>query len=168
MKKFLSIILSLTLLMSMSVSAAASETNEGTQTVSVDVPIPCSYTLTIPASCSIEYGNTNEQSIGSVTVTSDYWDNINAEYSFVRVNVTQDSSMEGTMYLSNDMGDHIPCIILQQDSNGIFDPAHETGLRIDLKGNSNTDLFIKVGDWSNAIAGTTYRITLTYTSRLVK
>lgn len=165
MKKILSIILTLTLVLSMSVTAFAEETSEGTQTVSVDVPTPCyDYTVSIPASCSIEYGNTDRQSIGAVTVTSDYWDNICADYICVCINVSHSN------YLTNANGDSIFVGVLRQVGSTWHPHDGSTHpMRIDgIKGNSSTNLAVEVPDWSNAKAGETYSLTLTYTSELVK
>lgn len=165
MKKILSIILALTLLLSMSVTVFAEATSEGTQTVSVDVPLPCyDYTVTIPASCSIEYGNTERQSIGAVTVTSDYWDNIYADYDGVRVEAAHSN------YLTNANGDRIFVGVLREEAGGGWHPSDgENHMRLDfLQGNSSTNLAVEVPNWSSAKAGETYSMTLTYTSFLFR
>lgn len=168
MKKILSIILALTLLLSMSVTAFAKE--EGTQTVSVGVPTPCyDYTVHIPASCTIEYNNTEPQSIGSVTVTSDHWKNITTDYFGVRVWLKHNN------YLSNaDEDSKIACGIGYYDALNNFMPQDGTGLGwelgyiedgADVDGRGN--LFIEVFDWSNAQPGESYSVTITYTSELI-
>lgn len=166
MKKFLAIILALTLVLSMSVTVFAEQTSEGTQTVSDDVPTPCyDYTVSIPASCSIEYGNTGRQSIGAVTVTSDYWDNIYADYDGVRVEVAHSN------YLKNASGDSIFVGVLQQNSDGTWHPndGNNHPMRIDFRqGNGSQNLGVEIPNWSSAKAGETYSLTLTYTSYLFK
>lgn len=166
MKKILSIILALTLLLSMSVTVFAEATSEGTQTVSVDVPLPCyDYTVTIPASCSIEYGNTERQSIGAVTVTSDYWDNIYADYDGVRVEAAHSND------LTNANGDRISVGVLREEAGGSWHPndGESYPMRLDfLQGNSSTNLAVQVRNWSSAKAGETYSMTLTYTSFLFR
>lgn len=165
MKKILSIILSLTLLLSMSVTVFAEATSEGTQTVSVEVPTPCyDYTVTIPASCSIEYGNTERQSIGAVTVTSDYWDNIYADYDGVRVEAAHSS------HLTNAAGDRIFVCVMYEEGEGMWNACLvEYPMWIDfLQGNSSKNMAVQVNDWSSAKAGETYSLTITYTSFLFK
>lgn len=166
MKKILSIILSLTLLLSMSVTVFAEATSEGTQTVSVEVPTPCyDYTVTIPASCSIEYGNTERQSIGAVTVTSDYWDNIYADYNSVMVEVAHSN------YLTNADGDRIFVGVLRETTEGMWHPndGETQPMRIEFRqGNSSKNLAVQIPNWSSAKAGETYSLTLTYTSFLLK
>lgn len=164
MKKILSIILALTLLLSMSVTAFAEQTSEGTQTVSVDVPTPCyDYTVSIPASCSIEYGNTDPQSIGAVTVTSDYWNNISADYAGIQVNVFHSN------YLTNAGRDSIFVMVLRKSGES-WDPhdGERHPMRLSFRENGSQNLGVQILDWSDAKAGETYSLTLTYTSELVQ
>lgn len=165
MKKFLSIILLLTLLLSMSVTAFA--TDEGSTTVSVDVPAPkYDYKVHIPADCKIEYGNTEPQYIGTVEVTSDYWDNITTTYLGVLVECRSDE------YLSNKNGaDSIFCAIGTIDSQSIFDPfpSNQTAWGFKADGAEPaglSNLYIEVPSWSKAKAGESYSVTITYTSKL--
>lgn len=166
MKKSLSIILSLALMLSMSVTTFAENVTSGTQTVSVDVPTPCyDYTVHIPADCSIEYGNTELQSIGTVTVTSDYWANILTDYKSVVV------MYEFEYYMTTVDGDRLPCMIGEIDNNGLFNPMisreqwefKQDGGAVDSRGS----VYIEVPDWSKAEPGKSYSITITYTSRLL-
>lgn len=169
MKKILSIMLSLTLLLSMSVTAFAENVTSGSQTVSVNVPTPCyDYTLHIPADCEIKYNVTDLQSIGTVTVTSDYWGNITTDYWGVLVYVQYGD------FLSNDKGDSkIFCGIGTYDGNGNFNPEDgdgsgwaigykEDGAGVDGRGK----LYMEVPNWSNAQPGESYSVTITYTSEL--
>lgn len=170
MKKILSIILSLTLLMGMSVTAFAESTTSGSQTVSVDISTPCyDYTLHIPADCKIDYDKTEPQSIGSVTVTSDYWDNITTDYHGVLVNIKYNS------YLSDDEGNKIYFLLGNYDNLNIFSPkmGEDLGWFIEYKGDGvgvdgyEGNLYMEVFDWSNAQPGKSYSVTITYTSELL-
>lgn len=167
MKKNLSIILSLTLLLSMSVTAFAESTTSGEQKISVDIPTPCyDYTLHIPADCKIDYNKTEPQSIGTFTVTSDYWDNILADYKSVYV------EYEFNNYMTTaDGSDKLYCYIGNINDANLFDPMvsgegwsfkHDGG---DVGGFST--MYLKVPDWSIAKPGASYSMKITYTSWLL-
>lgn len=167
MKKFLSIILSLILLMCMSATVFA--TDEGTQTVSVNVPVlKYDYKVTIPASCTIEYGNTEPQSIGSVRVESDYWDNITNKYTAVLVNVSHNN------FLSNDNGDKITAVIGYKDYSNVFISENgESGWQIAFQEDGNGlagrgKLYMVVPDWSEAESSGSYKVIVTYTSEMLE
>lgn len=169
MKKILSIILSLTLLMSMSVTAFAENVTSGSQTVSVSVPTPCyDYTLHIPTVNKIEYNVTEPQYIGTVTVTSDYWDNITTDYLGVLVECSSNE------YLSNKNGtEQIYCMIGNVGPNSIFEPFPSNqftwGFKADGAEQSGlSKMYMKVHDWSNAKPGESYSVTITYTSWLAE
>lgn len=165
MKKILSVILALTLVLSMSVTAFAK--NEGSTTVSVVVP-SYDYTVNIPKSCQIEYGNTEPQHIGTVTVTSKNWDTILADYLGVSVECC------GGEYMSNKNGDvQINCLIGTVDSLSEFFPFPSSqttwGFKADGAEPSNlSKLYIRVHNWSNAQPGESYSVTITYTSWLAE
>ena len=67
MKKILSLVLVIVMMMSMTVTAFAAGEQSGTTTLTVEVPVPTvEYTIHIPANMTLEYGNTDYQSIGKV------------------------------------------------------------------------------------------------------
>lgn len=169
MKKLWAILLALTLLLSTSASAFADENTVGEQTVSVTVP---SYTVTIPANCTIEYGNTGNQLIGTVTVSSDFWDGAMSGKQ-VLLTVTQKNKPENCgMYLSyrNDSDEYkIGCVLQAQRT------SPTTGNLQDFTGrdpeiisdcNTTTKLFMQVPSWESARSDETYSITLVYTASL--
>ena len=154
MKKFLSVILSVALLMCMSVTAFAVEPNVHEQTVSVDIPFPYDYTVTMPADCSLTYGNTDWQHIGDVTVTSENWDNINsAPYDGIGVRWSWNNDSN----LKNANGDSISFNrALERDGKMV-----NTGGVI-LTSDDTVGFYLMVPDWSGAVEGTTYTKTITY------
>ena len=83
MKKFLSFVLVLVMVMSLSVTAFAEGEQSGTTTLTVEVPNP-SYTIHIPANTTLEYGNTELQEFGIVSVS----DVANTRFVDVAVNRT--------------------------------------------------------------------------------
>lgn len=153
MKKILSIMLSLTLLLSMSVTAFAEET--ATQNVSVSIP-DYPYTVTFPASqTTIEYGNTGNQKIGEVAVSSTAWDTFKANKKHVRVYVS------GNGKLMNQNEKEISCDF------GIAYPPEMNLSGNDwwsCQSNCTYEYFIKISDWSSAEPGTRYLTTITYTA----
>ena len=154
MKKVLSVILSVALLMCMSVTAFAVEPNVHEQTVSVDIPLPYDYTVTMPADCSLTYGNTDWQHIGDVTVTSENWDNINsAPYDGIGVRWSWNNDSN----LKNANGDSISFNrALERDGKMV-----NTGGVI-LTSDDTVGFYLMVPDWSGAVEGTTYTKTITY------
>ena len=162
MKKFLSIILSITLLMSMSVTAFAADERIAEQKVSVKIPMPeYAYTVTMPKDCSLTYGNTDWQFIGGVTVTSENWNNINSAYEGVIVSWSTD--YDNTLKNSN--GDSIN---FNHDVKYHHDPNRGflgTGAII-FNADMTIDQYMQVRDWSEAVEGTTYSKTITYTAKL--
>lgn len=165
MKKLLSVILSVALLMSMSVTVFAEQTI--IQTITVEIPVPSyDYTMTIPADCTLRYGDTDWQSIGSLTVTSDNWDNIN-NGPYDGVQVTYDFDFVGEQMngeLMNSDGDTIEFHFEQTFHD---DPVGFLGNEpLILTDNTTLDYYIRVPDWSRAVAGTIYSSRVTYHARL--
>ena len=155
MKKVLSVILSVALLMCMSVTAFAVEPNVHEQTVSVDIPLPYDYTVTMPADCSLTYGNTDWQHIGDVTVTSENWDNINNSDPYDGIQVGW--SWNNDSNLKNANGDSISFNrALERDGKMV-----NTGGVI-LTSDDTVGFYLRVPDWSGAVEGTTYTKTITY------
>ena len=68
MKKIVALLLALTMLTSLTVTALAAGEQSGTTTITAVVPGP-SYTIKIPANKTLEYGNTEKQLLGNVTVS---------------------------------------------------------------------------------------------------
>lgn len=151
MKKFLSIILSLTLLLSMNVTAFAEE-----QVVSVSIP-DYNYTMTIPADCTIEYKNTDFQSIGDVTFTSTDWD------AFVDGHKAAYLVASSNGQLTNENRSVIRYEFGQYDANLNEIISKDFSCQSDI----TRTFVIKVSDWSRAEPGTTYTTTITYTASLM-
>ena len=154
MKKVLSVILSVALLMCMSVTAFAVEPNVHEQTVSVDIPLPYDYTVTMPADCSLTYGNTDWQHIGDVTVTSENWDNINSA-PYDGIDVSWYINLDN--HLVNENGDTI-----QFDRELKWNGQMISAGGVTLTHDDTVGFYLKVADWSGAAVGTTYTKTITY------
>lgn len=157
MKKILSIVLALTLLLSMSVTAFA-ETSA--QTVSVSVP-DYDYTVTIPADCSIEYGNTGIQRLGKINVASTDWETLKKNRKAVYVDISSTSG-----HLVNQNGNRIPYLVgyVSRDDeierfSGYSFSCQDT--------NDRNEFGVQVSDWSDAEPGTTYSATITYNISLM-
>ena len=162
MKKVLSVILSVALLMCMSVTAFAVEPNVHEQTVSVNIPLSTyDYTVTMPADCSLTYGNTDWQHIGDVTVTSENWDNINNSDPYDGIQVGW--SWNNDSNLKNANGDSISFNrALERDGKMV-----NTGGVI-LTSDDTVGFYLMVPDWSGAVEGTTYTKTITYRVQLLE
>ena len=155
MKKVLSVILSVALLMCMSVTAFAVEPNVHEQTVSVNIPLSTyDYTVTMPADCSLTYGNTDWQHIGDVTVTSENWDNINsAPYDGIEVywDINSDD------HLVNKDGDTI-----RFDDKLEYQGQMRDAGAVRLTSDDTVGFYLRVPDWSSAVEGTIYKKAITY------
>lgn len=167
MKKILSIILSLTLLLSMSVTAFAESTTSGEQTVSVSVPTPCyDYTLHIPVDCTIKYNETDPQYIGAVTVTSDYWTNILADYKSVYVKYEFDGALktaDGSDKLYYQIGDLVDPNHFDLKISGHGWEFKQDGVSVD----GESAMYMRVPNWSEAKPGASYSTKITFTSWLL-
>lgn len=155
MKKFLAIILTLTLVLSMSVTAFADD-----QTVSVSIP-GYDYTVTIPADCSIEYGNTGIQSLGKIKVASTDWETLKNNKKAVYVCI---SSTSGN--LVNQNGRTIPYVVgyLARHENYSELMGNDFSCQ---DTNERNEYGIRVSDWSGAEPGTTYSTIITYNISLM-
>ncbi len=151
MKKFLSIIFSITLLMSMSVTVFAED-----QVVSVSIP-DYEYTMTIPADCSIEYKNTDFQSIGTVKFTSTDWDTFVDGHKAAKLVASSNGKF------TNENGHEIFYEFGQYDAN----ENRIVGIDFTCQFDRTETFVIKVSDWSRAEPGTTYTTTITYTASLM-
>ena len=149
MKKLLSVILSVVLLMSLSVTAFAEETAQR-----VSVRIPCyDYTVTMPADCSLTYGNTDWQHIGDITVESENWADINsAPYDGIEVYWSRNDT-----FLINENGETISFDDELMYGGRLWDTGG-----VGLTSNDTVGFYLKVPDWSRAVIGTTYSTTITY------
>ena len=161
MKKVLSVILSVALLMCMSVTAFAVEPNVHEQTVSVDIPLPYDYTVTMPADCSLTYGNTDWQHIGDVTVTSENWDNINNSDPYDGIQVGW--SWNNDSNLKNVDGESI---YFDRELKWNGQMLSIGGVR--LTSDDTVGFYLRVPDWSGAVEGTTYTKTITYRVQLLE
>lgn len=68
MKKLIAMILGLVLILSMSTTAFAAGDQTGSTTITAEVPEP-TYTIVIPADMTLEFNNTEKQTIGYFTVS---------------------------------------------------------------------------------------------------
>lgn len=169
MKKILAMIVAAALSMSMCVTAFA----DGSQTVTVTIPggsaVSADYTMTIPADTTIEYGNTDYQNIGAISVKLTNPDDV--AVAWINVAISWDGE------LTNTNGSKL-AYSLNGNDEWSFDSV------VDYSGNSHTIQFyffanatysvyeaqtsdhlrMKVASWDGAEKGTDYSTTLTYTS----
>lgn len=129
------------------------------QTVSVDVPSSepdFSYTMTIPDDCTIEYGNTGVQSIGTLVLTAS--DN----QAFFNSSKAMHVSMAYGK-LINENGNTIDCKVgdIFRDNNDSIVGLFNTGC-FWRNCSIGVELGIQVPDWSAAVPGTTYQLQITY------
>ena len=163
MKKFLSLILALAMVACMSVTAFAAD---GTTVLTAEILNEPSYTLHIPADMTLEYGNTNKQTIGDLYVTDvdgleiiwcapQYTDLINTADSTETISLTLWGSLAG--------GSEIMKNGLYTTTNNapqIYGASFNTGGW--NNGYMTHTLSAQVSDWSGATPGATYQATITY------
>ena len=152
MKKFLSFVLVLVMVMSLSVTAFAEGEQSGTTTLTVEVPNP-SYTIHIPANTTLEYGNTELQEFGIVSVS----DVANTRFVDVAVNRTNLINKE-------DSTDEIALKIFYRWEGYSF--ADVDGIKAfgvySLGEYQPVYMAAKVEDWYGATPGATYQAVITF------
>lgn len=163
MKKFLSLILALAMVACMSVTAFAADE---TTVLTVEVPIEPSYTLHIPANMTLEYGNTEKQTIGDLYVTdvdgfAQIW--CAPRYTDL-INCTDSNDIISlTLFSSYPHGDHINDDELTKDGRAIQLKWNDvTNIAGWENGYRLSTLSAQVSDWSGATPGATYQSTITY------
>lgn len=140
------------------------------QTVSVDVPSSepdFSYTVTIPADCTIEYGNTEPQSIGTVSITG-----INSE-AFAQFSKVVRFYPSTFCVLINENGDRIGCTFGELSPDGTtITPIEEYIMSgtwdcyPGISSDTSIEYGVQVSDWSTAVPGTTYSLRVGYLHKL--
>ena len=151
MKKLIALMLCLVLALSMSVTAFAAGEQTGTTTLTAEVPEP-SYTIHIPADTTLEYKNTELQTIGDVFV-SDYDTVLNTIYCRITAqDLTSGSNTIPVVYKvsGSEMGSSHTYYVLEKLGDGTFAPY-----TLDLSAEISQEA------WAAAAPGT-YTATLTF------
>lgn len=160
MKKIASAIATVLLCCSFAGTALADQV----QTVSVEVPPEPTYTATIPTNCSIEYGNTGIQSIGTLYVSSLDWDRYAEACQVIEIGFTRGQLVnENGHVIECDAGHILECS--DGDGGPVEYELASSGFTIyqDL----SQEYGIQVRDWSAAQPGTTYTLQITYSFSVV-
>lgn len=176
MKKFLSLVLALAMVACMSVTAFAAD---GTTVLTAEVPDnTTTYTLHIPANVTLEYGNTDKQTIGELYITDvenftgrfigvsvPYTDLINTEDSSDTLSITL---FAGDTMMRRYINPNDPSDITSVDAPVVYYPGYDND-QYDSDGYRDpTIMKVQVSDWSGATPGDTYQATITYIVRIVK
>ena len=167
MKKFLSFILVLVMVCSLSVTAFAEGEQRGTTTLTAEIPNAAepSYTIHIPADMTLEYGNTGEQTIGTVYVTDvtgcdvvsvdiPYTDLVNTSDSTDTVPLTLYSGGKELKKIGTTVDGGFSTPLYNKDLAGLY--------QYDVNGYVTVSCSAIVSDWSGATAGATYQAVLTF------
>ena len=157
MKKILSLVLVVVMMMSMTVTAFAAGEQSGTTTLTVEVPEPVpEYTIHIPANMTLEYGNTDNQKIGTA-YASDVKNVAEGSRVWYRVTNTDLVKGEDTInllvnFINNDSGNYNVV-----GSWVRFAACDDTANH----NPSEREFFACVPDWGNPVPGT-YTATVTW------
>lgn len=155
MKKFLSFVLVLVMVCSLSVTAFAEGEQSGTTTLTANIPNAAepSYTIHVPANTTLEYGNTELQEFGIVSVS----DVANTRFVDVAVNRTNLINKE-------DSTDEIALkIFARWEDMGFMDCDGYKALGVYSLGEYQPlYMAAKVEDWSGATPGATYQAVITF------
>ncbi len=170
MKKLLTFILALVMVMSLSVTAFAEGEQSGTTTLTAEIPNAAapSYTIQIPANTTLEYGNTDKQFIGRVSVkdvtnvetdglvafTSPYTDLIN----------TEDPGDTIALVLYGKVGDPFDLI---DKTTGLWYGASPGVYAAKYDQYYSYQMWAEVTDWSGATPGATYQAVITFQFKVV-
>lgn len=162
MKKFLSLVLALVMVMSLSVTAFAEGEQSGTTTVTANIPNAAtpSYTIHVPASMTLEYGNTDRQLIGGAYVT---------DVTDVQDGYSIDLYSPYTMLINaEDSSDTLDWSLIL-DYNGTFYPVRPNDgsagfLNVLYRYGeyATRNYYAQVSDWSGATPGATYQAVITF------
>ncbi len=176
MKKMIALMLSLVLVLGMSVAVYAEEEPTASMTLTAEIPAP-TYTIHIPADYTLEYGNTELQSLGIVYVTDvSGLNKISVKAPYDDLINTADSTDTIPLELYEHYENYnTPKLVKKNglDESNARPIAYEKGVdhntypNFDENGYSNIEYFAKVGDWSGATAGATYQATVTFSFRIV-
>ena len=175
MKKFLSLVLTLVMVMSLSVTAFAAGEQSGTTTLTANIPNAAepSYTIHIPANTTLEYGNTDLQEIGSVSVsdvTGVAPDNITVISPYTDLINTEDPTDTITLNLYAQAAggsSYAPKLIEKETGlwggyyRVIYD-YYETPEGFVYENCYEYPVFAEVTDWSGATPGATYQAVITF------
>lgn len=182
MKKLLTFLLALTLLLSVGVTAFADTYEEGTnsmqehtQTITVNAPA-LTWTLEIPASLEIKFGNTDLIEMGNLKISDVSWTTLPAS-NFIYVNMNYKRELTNTAKNSAIFYDlrcqyHIQTPHTQgEEMLSSFEQPGEDGNPPATYHSSTeyrwADIYIQISEdsWQVAIPGENYTGTITYSSQ---
>lgn len=152
MKKIVALLLALIIVSSLTMTALAAVEKTGTTKLTVVVPEP-DYTMVIPADMTLEYGNTEAQKIGDISVSNVV--GITHRYVMCHISVTDLTSAVGTIPVKYTVSG------LEVDES--FDEFEVFDYTI--PGLVSHPLYAKVTYWDSAAPGT-YTATITYNFRI--
>ncbi len=167
MKKFLTLILALVMVCSLSVTAFAYHEETDFTTLTVDIPnaVEPSFTIHVPANTTLEYGNTDKQEFGTVSVSDVTHDGTSNMQIDVRINYTQLINKE-------DSADEIALTLYYHYEGDPWDrieTEHTVYALYDFISSSSYEIYYgpitvaaEVTDWSDATAGATYQAVITF------
>lgn len=167
MKKFLSLILALAMVACMSVTAfAAGETT----IIKAEIPNKPSYTLSFPATATLDYNDTGMQTIdGDVYVTDvKNYEQISVKMPYtdlVNINDNTDTiPLTLYVYISSYGDQKLKHNGLDEYNAGcyLYYPPLAGLHQFDSDGYTTLTMKAQVSDWSNATPGATYQATITY------
>ena len=173
MKKITAIFVAMIMALSLSITVFAEDSVEkdvGTFTLSVDIPATGGYTLHIPASMELKYGDTSWQNIGEVYVSdviNQSIDMIDARFPFTpltNVEDPEDVIPLDLRYRATPDDDITNTLNEDEDGNEMW---------LILYDNSRTDCYLKhilctqVKNWFGATSGATYHSTVTIQIKLL-
>ena len=148
MKKIVALLLTLVMLSSLTLTALAAGEQTGTTTITAEVPGP-TYTMVIPADMTLEYGNTEAQKIGDISVSNVV--GITDRYVMCHISVTDLTSAVGTIPVKYTVDG-----LEVDESFNEFEVYDHT-----IPGYVEHPLYAKVTYWGSAAPGT-YTATITF------
>ena len=162
MKKLIAMLLALALTIGIAATALATGEKTGTTTLTATVP-DADYTISIPADVTLEYGNTEYQTIGNVAVSN------LVRVSKVNCEIIYTSLINGTKFIP------VTYLIEKDDTTGSFSvtDADTSGTKWSnvhtFEENTVFSLKCKVAQaaWTSADPGT-YTATLTFNFTIVE
>lgn len=176
MKKMIALMLSLVLVLGMSAAVYADEEPTASMTLTAEIPAP-TYTIHIPADYTLEYGNTELQTIGDVYVTDvSGLNKISVKAPYTDLINTADATDTIPLALYEHYKNYNEPELVRKDGydeSNAREIVYEKGVNnniytnFDENGYTNVEYFAKVEDWSGATAGATYQATVTFSFRIV-